>query len=168
MSHVVSLSLLIRDLDSLGKACSELGLELVRGQKNFRWYGKFMNDFSGENAAHLQGIDPKDYGKCEHAIRVKGNKNAYEVGLVRFPAGATRDVVLVDGTVVKEDIGGSFQLVYDFFAGGYGLVEKIGDNATALRQSYAKQLSLKQLRRQGYRITEKKSADGSIILKARK
>ena len=68
MSHITRIeSILISDLDTLTAACKLLGLEVVRGQTQFRCY---------------EGL-----GACEHAIRVPGDKEAYEIGLVREGAG---------------------------------------------------------------------------------
>lgn len=83
MSHVVSIDLHIKDIPCLIRACNALGLEFMPNQKTFKWFGRWMNDFNGEDAAHLHGIEPKDYGKCEHAIRMPGKPHAYEIGLIK-------------------------------------------------------------------------------------
>jgi hypothetical protein len=41
MSHVVSLNFYIDDLDCLETACKNLGLELRRGQKEYKWFGEW-------------------------------------------------------------------------------------------------------------------------------
>lgn len=139
MSHVTTIDLFITDLDSLAKACERLGLELVTGQKTFKWFGRFVGD-----SVPPQGINPKDYGKCEHAIRVKGNKQAYEIGLVKR----------VDGKA-------GYQLVWDNWQGGYGLCEKTTYNAAQARSTpnadklkdwYAAEVARKQMRQQGFRV----------------
>ncbi|MFH2059647.1 MAG: DUF1257 domain-containing protein [Pseudomonadota bacterium] len=60
MSHIAKIELEVTDLDSLTKACQQIGLNLVRGKTTFKWY---------------QGN-----GKCDHAIEVPGA--SYEIGLV--------------------------------------------------------------------------------------
>jgi len=40
MSHIVEVNLLVQDLNALHRACHRLGLELVRGQQTYRWYGR--------------------------------------------------------------------------------------------------------------------------------
>ena len=61
MSHISKIELEVKDLGVLGQACSRLGLELIRGQKYFKWYGK--------------------EAPCEHAIKVPGAN--YEIGVIR-------------------------------------------------------------------------------------
>lgn len=60
MSHLSKIELQVTDLDSLSKACRQIGLNLVRGKKTFKW-------FNGN-------------GECEHAISVPNAD--YEIGLV--------------------------------------------------------------------------------------
>jgi len=139
MSHVTTIDLFITDLDALSKACERLGLELVIGQKTFKWFGEFVGDYK-----KADGIDVKDYGKCEHAIRVKGNTKAYEIGLVK-----------------RNDGKPGYRLAWDFFAGGFGLCEKVtydkkaahSPNADKLKDWYAAEVAQKQMRRQGFRVS---------------
>ncbi len=60
MSHLSRIELQVTDLESLSKACRQIGLNLMRGKNTFKW-------FNGN-------------GKCEHAITVPGAD--YEIGLV--------------------------------------------------------------------------------------
>jgi hypothetical protein len=62
MSHVSKIELEVNDLETLGQACHRLGLELVREQKTFKWYGQ-------------------EDGKCDHAIKVPGAN--YEIGVIK-------------------------------------------------------------------------------------
>lgn len=133
MSHVSSIAIEINDLDALDAACKTLGLELIRGQKTYKWYGRWVNDYSQGDAAYKNGIDPKDYGKCEHAIRVVGKPGAYEVGVAR-----TTD--------------GKLTLVWDLWAGGRGLQEAIGDKGSKLLQEYAMQVGMKEMMTKGFRV----------------
>jgi hypothetical protein len=61
MSHISKIELEVNDLAVLSQACTRLGLTLIRGQKEFKWYGK--------NAP------------CEHAIKVP--EANYEIGVVK-------------------------------------------------------------------------------------
>lgn len=61
MSHVVTLDLVIRDLDALAEACADLGVELERGKETFR-------SFDGS-------------ARCDHCISLPGG--GHEIGLVR-------------------------------------------------------------------------------------
>jgi len=133
MSHVSTIKMVIEDLDALEAACKLIGCEMVRDQKTWKWYGKWVNDYHGDDAAYRHGISPEDYGKCEHAIRVVGVDGAYEVGLVKNPDGA------------------GYLPLYDFWAGGHGLQKVIGDNAGNLRREYALQCGMKEMARKGFR-----------------
>lgn len=150
MSHVATVNLQIKDLVALKEACGKLGLEFRQGQETFKWYGRWVNDYSAEDAAYRNGISTEDYGKCLHAIGVKGDENAYEVGVVKNPNGA------------------GYTLVYDNWSGGKGLEAKIGQGCTALKQQYAATVARRQAMKQGFRVREVTRADGSIQLIATK
>ena len=69
MSHVATVELEVRDLDALAEAAKRCGLELVRDQKTYRWYGGQQNP-------------------CDHTIRIPDAREgkrlgAYEVGVIR-------------------------------------------------------------------------------------
>jgi hypothetical protein len=148
MSHVAKIDLVIQDLDALRAACETLGLELVEGQKQYKWFGAWMQDYSSADAAYLNGIDPKDYGKCEHAIRIPGQSDAYEVGVVKNPKGA------------------GYVLILDFYAGGRGMVDKVGGKACErLTMNYAAKVGIKAARKEGWRVKESLNDRGEIVVK---
>lgn len=147
MSHVASVDLEIDDLGCLREAAKMIGLEFVDNQKTFRWFGRWVNDYNGQDAAHQHGVKPEDYGKCEHAIRIPGATEAYEVGVIKRPDGKP-----------------GYQLVWDFWQGGYGLKNKIGENGGLLKQSYSVTRAKKEMLRKGYRATTTKDAKGNILL----
>ena len=62
MSHISKIELEVKDLGSLERACSRLGLALVKDQKTFKWFGR-------------------EDGKCDHAIKVPGAN--YEIGVIK-------------------------------------------------------------------------------------
>src|SRR5437016_6251552 len=105
MSHVAAIKTEITDLEALKRACDELGLTFKEGQTTYKWFGQWVNDYHGEDAAYKSGIDPKDYGKCAHAIGVPGS--GYEIGVVKLP-------------------NGNFTLIYDFFGPGRKIMETLG------------------------------------------
>src|SRR4051812_32472193 len=115
MSHVATVDVEIKDLDALDAACKKLGLELVRGQTTFRWYGQHVGDYPLP-----AGFTGADLGTCEHAVRVPGRADAYEIGVVR-----------------RRDGRSGWSLMWDFYAGGYGLMERVGENCQSLRREYA-------------------------------
>ena len=149
MSHITKINLLVKDLDAMEKACSRLGLELVRDKKTFKWFGRFVGDSPG-----IAGMDAKDYGKCEHAIRVKGNANAYEIGLVKR----------VDGK--------GYDLHWDSWCRGYGLLDKVcytqqQTGAEKLKDWYAAEVARKQMSKQGFRV-QMTQQDGKVQVLCRK
>lgn len=122
MSHVVGIDVVFDDLDKLAIAAELCGCELVRDQKEHKWYGKWVDDYDEQDAAYNKlNIKPEDYGKCEHAIRVKDNPDAYEVGLIKNPKGG-------------------YNMVYDFFGPeGAALQDKIGRHAMKIASVYSNQ-----------------------------
>jgi hypothetical protein len=128
MSHITKLTLFIEDLDALEQACAEdLGLELVRGQKTHKAY------FGNKN-------------RCEHAIRVPGNTQAYEIGLVSKTNGEP-----------------GYEMQWDDYAGGHGLVEKVGVGAKKLEQAYKARVAARLYQRKGYRVTVEKKEERLVV-----
>lgn len=150
MSHVAVVDLEIKDLPGLKAAAEALGLEFVEGQGTYRWYGKWVNDYHGGDAAYKNGISPEDYGKCDHALRIPGKPGAYEVG------------------VVKRKDGNGYTLIWDFFAGGYGLRDAIGNDGHKLKQEYAATVATRKAKAKGFTVTRTWDTKGNLVLKARR
>lgn len=161
MSHIVELALEIKDLDALKKAVSAIdGLEYVENQKTYRWYGTSVGDYPLP-----AGLTKEDLGKCEHAIRVKNNPNAYEVGVVK-----------------RKDGKAGYTLVLDFWAGGHGLCNYIGQklpdgatredkqgyNALRIANHYGAQVAVKRMAMQGFRVQIKEDANRKVVATCRK
>jgi hypothetical protein len=151
MSHVAQIELEIKDLDALETVCTELGLELVRDQRTYNWYGRSVGD-----SALPVGFAKEELGTCEHAIRIKGSKHVgaansrmpYEIGLARCRDGRNGYVML-----------------WDTWMGGNGLVEKVGgEKATKLRQGYGVEVAVRQMKRDGHRFVKKEMKDGKATL----
>jgi hypothetical protein len=121
MSHVTVIAVELKDLDALKAVCAALGLELRENQKTYRWYGHHVGDYPIP-----EGFTKADLGKCDHAIAVKGNRDAYEVGLVKR--------------------GDAFIPLWDFWQGGYGLREKIGEGGSTLISAYTKEVAVRKAR----------------------
>lgn len=115
LSHVAAVLAEIDNLDALEAACKELGLTFVHGQKTFKWFGEWVGDYNAQDAAFKHGIDPKDYGKCAHAIKVPGS--TYEIGVKQMP-------------------NGKYKLVYDFYGTGRKIVNTLGKGCEKLVQHY--------------------------------
>jgi len=135
MSHVSKIELKVKDLASLKRACKNLGLNFHENQKTFKWYGRVVGDYPLP-----QGFKKEDMGKCDHAISVKDNAQAYEVGACK-----------------ARDGSGGYELLWDFWQGGYGLKGAIGEDGRELQEEYAACVSEKQLRDQGYIVQRTKS-----------
>jgi hypothetical protein len=147
MSHVVAHpEICFGDLEALSSACEELGLEFRPGQKTWKYWGSWANDYHEGDAAYKAGIDPKDYGKGVHAIAVKGDDTAYEVGLVPSPKG--------DGT---------FMPIYDFY-GEYGkrMYNKTGKKLEKLNGKYAEHAIRNQAQKQGHAVRKVVTPQGHI------
>lgn len=147
MSHVATIDLEINDLEALEKAAVALGLELVRDQKQYHWFGTHVGDYPVP-----VGFKKEDLGKCDHTLRVKGADQTkwnrpYEVG------------------VVKNKDKAGYTLLWDFYCGGYGLQEKIGKDGGKLKQGYAVEVARKHIPK-GYQIHQKVKQDGTIVLEA--
>jgi hypothetical protein len=142
MSHVVSIDLEIKDLAALARACERLGLELMEGQTSYRWFGRSVGDYPLP-----EGYTADDLGKCQHAIRVKDNPRAYEIGVA-----------------ARRDGRPGYTLLYDFWRGGYGLIDQVGQNCQRLAQAYSLEVVRGQARRLGCRVLEQPQSDGSIRL----
>lgn len=150
MSHVVSIELKINDLSALARAAEECGCELVRDVKTYRWYGRHVGDYPLPN-----GFAHADLGKCDHVIRLrgKGSKDAYEIG------------------VVKLKDGSGYTCLYDFFEGGYGLMEAVSSESDKKRQGigkllqhYTAEVTRRQLRKQGFRVVERLNKNGQLVI----
>lgn len=144
MSHVATIDIHIKDLESLEKACQSLGLTLNKGKKSYKWFGRSVGDYPLP-----AGFSKEELGKCEHAISVNGKPGAYEVGVCQ-----------------RRDGKPGFTLLWDFWKGGYGLEQAIGGGACKLKQYYAAQVSLKVLRRQGMRCELKVQQNGALKIRA--
>jgi len=153
MSHIVEIDLIINDLAALKAAVSAIpGLEFRESKKTYNWYGVSVGDYPLP-----EGMTKEELGHCEHAIGITGNRNAYEVG------------------VVKRKDGKGFSLVLDFWSGGKGLCELVGEkvkdgrtrnektglNCLKLANSYAAQVSAKAMKKKGYKTSIKCNQEGA-------
>jgi hypothetical protein len=145
MSHVVSIQTQVHDLNAVKAACQELGLTFKENQKTIRWFGKWVNDYSANDAAYKLGISTDDYGKCDHAIEVPGS--GYDVGLL------------------KDHKTGGYRLYFDFYANhGRKIQEAIGKNGEKFIQFYAAHKIAMESKLKGYFVQRKTEANGHLKL----
>jgi hypothetical protein len=153
MSHVTTIDLEVLDLSALTAACRRLGLELVRDQNHYRWYGRSVG-----HAPLPQGFNAEDLGQCDHAIRVRDLKegvnhsDVYEIGVAR-----------------RRDGRNGYVLLYDAWNDGCGMGRYVKDaQCSALKQAYALVVASRQAQRQGFQVQELARQDGSIQLQLSK
>jgi hypothetical protein len=86
-------------------------------------------------------------------LSVPGNENAYEIG------------------VVKNADGKTYKLEYDPFNRGYGLMDRVASDSDKykkgvgkLMQAYGIEVARKQAIKQGFRVSEKLDASGTVRL----
>lgn len=128
-------------------ACEHLNLEFREGQTTYRWFGTWVKDYHADDAAYKNGIDPKDFGKCEHAIGIPGDHTSYEIGVVKNP---------------HEE---GYLLVLDFYGSGKNLAKLVGQDCKRLAQEYAAQVAIIEagdLIAQGYQLNRVDLPNGDI------
>jgi hypothetical protein len=182
MSHVVGIDIEVSDLASL-EAAAEQACDLIAVRSTeYDWWGMWLNDYHGSNAAYNMGFDPKAYGACEFAL-VQADS---PVGLAEIEARKqgrrlTHDEVTAlrekhygkewrtstskpysIGVVKHKDKPG-YRLAYDTMDGR--LVQKIGgQSADKLRQHYAVVGAKRLARKKRYKVAETALENGDILL----
>jgi len=148
MSHVTVVNIQIKDLAALALACQRLGLSLNLNQRNYKWYGIFVGDY------REAGVNPAEMGECDHAIKVVGNPDAYEIGIA-----------------AKNGAPGIFELRYDFYGGGNGLETVVGKRCNRLVEEYTKIVAMKEAIKiaeaKGYQVSsylDRATGDTVIVL----
>ena len=142
MSHVAKIDLEITDKESLLAAAAACRLEVL-SQNTYKWYGYSVGDFPLP-----EGFSVEDLGKCDFVLSVKGNPHAYQIGVVQR--------------------GGKYVLLWDFFAGGYGLQEKIGTNGSLLKKEYVKNHAIKSLKQKGFNVHSVTDSQGKQRIEMRR
>ncbi|MBB4635929.1 hypothetical protein [Longimicrobium terrae] len=146
MSHIATVNLDVLDLDALAQAAQRLGLELVRDQKTYRWYGVNL----GGNTLPA-GFSAEDLGRCDHALRLVGAEEMhpapYEIGVSR-----------------RRDGQPGYLLFWDFWAGGFGLQARVGENCRRLRQEYACVQAMQTAMADQFAVETLRREDGSVRL----
>lgn len=87
------------DLQAIKLACEHLGLVFCEGVTTYKWYGTWVGDYHGDDAAYRK-IDPKKFGQCKHMIHLPWSaqeeadptRRPYEIGLVEMEDGTLAPV----------------------------------------------------------------------------
>lgn len=141
MSHTATIDLHVTNIPALKAACTALGLELVENQSTFNYYA------SARQA-------------CVHAIRVHPSIAAETAAAAGRPGCLPKEA----GVIKRTDGKPGFMLSVDPWAGGYGLISKIGVNASKLRQRYAAEVAAIEVRKKGFRVTIAEK-DGKLVMR---
>lgn len=144
MSHVVCSSVIVTDLDILKKALSKFPKLKWLDKKTYKWWGSWADDYSKEDAAYKNGIDVKDYGKCEACLQMDGVK--YEIGIVR-----------------RKD-GEGWSIVWDHYDDGKKLSKYIGRNAEHLMAAYSEEYVRHFAELKGFILEEQIDSEGNLVL----
>lgn len=181
-SHVVAIDVDIKDRAAFEAAAARCGMVAV-DTGEWGWYGRWVNDYAADNAAYRHGVSVEDYGKCDFALEQadgpvgKAALAALADGRRLTPAEVEALRVEHHGADWRTNTGkpysvgvtrnadGKYKLAYDFYAGGNGLMAKIGDEGRLLAQHYGVQTARNVATLQRHRIvSESKLPDGSIRL----
>jgi hypothetical protein len=144
MSHITKISFLINNLVALRKAGEELGMTM-KDQSTYKWFGQHVGDYPIP-----EGYTVEDMGKCEFALSIPHNSEAYEIGIVER----------------KDGMG--WDMLWDFWEGGYGLQETIGEDGNRLKQLYSKHAVIEKAQRNGFRVKEERDEKGQIQLRLKR
>lgn len=146
MSNVTTMAVRITNLDALAQACAKLGLEFVRDQQTYRWHG---TDSPNRYVTPPPGFTQEELGRCLHAIRIPGQSEAYEIGVVE-----------------RRDGEEGYTLLWDAWRGGFGLQDMIGENASLLNYHYSiEQLKLDVEALGDSVVLEEYQPDGSCLVR---
>jgi hypothetical protein len=125
MSHISKVKIDIRDLEALRRAAETCGLTFRHGQLRYKWYGQSVGDYPLPD-----GVTVDQLGKCDHALSVRGNPSAYEIGVVAM--------------------GDSYSLLWDFWQGGWGLESCVGPSCSKLVSEYGLEVAIGAAQSQGW------------------
>lgn len=156
MSHVATIEIQITNLEDLKAAAAELGLEWCEGQQTYHWYGEHVGDYPLPD-----GFSIEDLGRCEHALKLNPSQrlavmNRYHTACVIEPYEI--------GIVRRRDGQPGWTMLWDFYGGGFGLRDVIGENAGRLKQAIATAASIRTMKTQGYRCVRKHLPNGTVQL----
>jgi hypothetical protein len=153
MSHVEEVEVECDDLDSLKAAVAKCGGEFMEGQRTHAWWGTWLNDWRDpQRSAAVRGIDPTTFGKCDHAIRMRGRagrngaSGPWEIG-------------------VTQKSNGKWSLVYDNYGrAGQELEKQFGRDCLKLVDYLAEDVAQRQLIQDGWRVTTYTEPDGTLVV----
>lgn len=179
-SHVIAVAVDIKDVTSLDAAAEACDLIAV-ATTEWDWYGSWANDYSSDDAAYRNGFNADEYGKCEFALvqrdsplgiaelaaRANGRRLTHDeaVAIRQRHYGDTWRTAYKPYSVgvVKNPNGVGFKLVYDFWRGGHGLRDKIGDKACKLVPQYVAADTISVALSQGHKLASRQTLDDGTV-----
>lgn len=148
MSHVTCSEVTITDIECLEAAVARMPeLKFIRGKKTYRWWGNWLNDWhNNPRQANRRGIDPDQFGKCDHAISVKNADEGYQIGVTKCK----------DGT--------GWKIVWDDIHAGSdsSISTAIGRNGQKLMSLYAEEVCKKYAAETGAHMETTELEDGNL------
>lgn len=92
---------------------------------------------------------------CDAALVLPGSSSAYEVGLIRVRE-------MPDGSRVPDPNGTAYEVRYDNWAGGKGMMERVGENCSKLMQEYGIAKTRRIATARGMGFSAERLPDGSV------
>lgn len=137
MSHVIDTHFFFDSLEAMGLAAKRMGGELILGSQTYDWFGRHVGDYKLP-----KGRKKADMGTCDHEIKFPGCD--YSIGVI-------------------DQGDGTYDLEYDFWGGGGGLINTIGGkDAGLLKQNYVVMRTHLEWAEQGVESHEEVNEDGDI------
>jgi len=143
MSHIRQMKGQFKNIKHLMNAAEKCGLERI-DKNTYQWYGSWIGD-------HVtpEGWTPQEFknqaGKCDFALKVRGERDAYEIGVVQR--------------------NGKYELLYDDWGNqGQLLIDKIGYGGKELTEEYNIAHSTALARKEGLRVKRSTNAQGKKTL----
>ena len=150
MSHIVKISIEIKDLDALAAAARALGLELMRNQRTYKHYG------AGEEQDGLpEGFTVRKTW-VSAIMRCASRASRQLARITKLARLASPSGAMVDRALSCWPICLSMGR----------LPEYVGANAERLKQNYSSEVAKRTLQKQGYRVQSTTKPDGRIVLQA--
>jgi len=136
MSHISTVKLTLTDPDAIDAAARACGLRYVRDQQTYRTFG-------GRTEA------------CDGALVLAGSDRAYEIGLVRVRTNP-------DGSRVPDPAGREFEIRYDAWNRGGGMMDAVGPECRKLLQEYGIAKTQRIAAARGMAFRRETLPDGSV------
>lgn len=142
MSHVTTQKAAIRDIEALRRAAKRCGLVFRENQQTYRWYGRSVGDYPIPD-----GYTEADLGRCAHAIGLPSGQG-YEIGVTP-----------------SRTVEGAYDLLYDFYNGGFGLMAKAGQGCGDLLSWYTAEVAIETYRDEYLiSVTDCRLKNGELVL----